>query len=135
MSQQLKTMTRKDGKDKGYANTIHNGTNNLTIADIFRYVLFNKPIKTRLLIMGKARIKIDNNLLDKPRSSWEHIIDEYIKNEDDRYIATRYYLDGISQLDIAEELVGENDKPKSASYMKRHIAKIRQTILKHKSEL
>ena len=85
--------------------------------------------------MGKARIKIDNSLLDKPRSSWEHIIDEYIKNEDDRYIATRYYLDGISQLDIAEELVGENDKPKSASYMKRHIAKIRQTILKHKSEL
>lgn len=85
--------------------------------------------------MGKARIKIDNSLLDKPRSSWEHIIDEYIKNEDDRYIATRYYLDGISQLDIAEELVGENDKPKSASYMKRHIAKIRQTILKHKNEL
>lgn len=85
--------------------------------------------------MGKARIKIDNSLLDKPRSSWEHIIDEYIKNEDDRYIATRYYLDGISQLDIAEELVGENDRPKSASYMKRHIAKIRQTILKHKSEL
>lgn len=85
--------------------------------------------------MGKARIKIDSNLLDRPRSSWEHIIDEYIKNEDDRYIATRYYLDGISQLDIAEELVGENDKPKSASYMKRHIAKIRQTILKHKSEL
>lgn len=85
--------------------------------------------------MGKARIKIDNSLLDKPRSSWEHIIDEYIKNEDDRYIATRYYLDGISQLDIAEELVGENEKPKSASYMKRHIAKIRQTILKHKNEL
>lgn len=85
--------------------------------------------------MGKARIKIDSALIDKPRSSWEHIIDEYIKDEDDRYIATRYYLDGIAQLDIAEELVGENDKPKSMSYMKRHIAKIRQTILKHKNEL
>lgn len=85
--------------------------------------------------MAKARIKIDKNLLDKPRSRWEFIIDQYIKDEDDRYIATRYYLDGISQLDIAEELVGEYEKPKSASYMKRHISKIRQIILKHKDEL
>lgn len=85
--------------------------------------------------MGKARVKIDQALLNKPRSSWEHIIDEYIKNEDDRYIATRYYLDGISLIDIAEELVGENDKPKSLSYMKRHIKKIRETILNHKDEL
>lgn len=85
--------------------------------------------------MGKARIKIDPRLLDKPRSSWEHIIYEYIKDEDDRYIATRYYLDGISLVDIAEELVGENDKPKSLSYMKRHIKKIRGTILKHTDEL
>jgi hypothetical protein len=85
--------------------------------------------------MGKARVKINPNLLDRPRTSWEKIIDEYIKDEDDRYIATRYYLDGISQLDIAEELVGENDKPKSASYMKRHIAKVREIILKHSNEL
>lgn len=85
--------------------------------------------------MGKARIKINPVLIDKPRSSWEHIIDEYIKNEDGRYIATRYYLDGVSQLDIAEELVGENDKPKSSSYMKRHIAKVREIILKHSNEL
>lgn len=85
--------------------------------------------------MGKARVNLVTTLLDKPRSSWEHIIDEYIKNEDDRYIATRYYLDGISLVDIAEELVGENDKPKSLSYMKRHIKKIRETILKHSNEL
>lgn len=85
--------------------------------------------------MGKARIKIDPEVLDKPRTSWERIIDEYIKDEDDRYIATRYFLDGISQLDIAEELVEENDKPKSASYMKRHIAKVRNIILNHKDEL
>ena len=82
--------------------------------------------------MGKARIKINPVLIDKPRSSK---IDEYIKTEDDRYIATRYYLDGVSQLDIAEELVGENDKPKSSSYMKRHIAKVREIILKHSNEL
>lgn len=85
--------------------------------------------------MGKARIKLKMCLLDKPRSSWEHVIDEYIKNEDDRYMATRYYLDGISLIDIAEELVGENDKPKSLSYMKRHMKKNREIILKHKDEL
>lgn len=85
--------------------------------------------------MGKARVKLVTTLLDKPRSSWEHIIDEYIKNEDDRYIATRYYLDGISLIDIAEELVGEDDNPKSLSYMKRHIKKIREIILKHSNEL
>ena len=85
--------------------------------------------------MGKARIKLDQTLLDKPRSSWEKIIDEYVKNEDDRYIATRYYLDGISLIDIAEELVSENEKAKSLSYMKRHIKKVRETILKHKNEL
>lgn len=85
--------------------------------------------------MGKARIKINPQLLDKPRSSWEHIIDEYIKDEDDRYIATRYYLDGIPLIDIAEELVSEFSKPKSLSYMKRHIKAIRENILKHKDEL
>lgn len=85
--------------------------------------------------MGKARIKLAMCLLDKPRSSWEHVIDEYIKNEDDRYMTTRYYLDGISLIDIAEELVGENDKPKSLSYMKRHMKKNREIILKHKDEL
>lgn len=84
--------------------------------------------------MGKARVKLAITLLDKPRSSWEHIIDEYIKDEDDRYIATRYYLDGISLVDIAEELVDENDQPKSLSYMKRHIKKIREIILKHSDE-
>ena len=71
--------------------------------------------------MGKARVNLAITLLDKSRTSWEHLIDEYIKDEDDRYIATRYYLDGIALVDIAEELVGENDNPRSLSYMKRHI--------------
>ena len=84
--------------------------------------------------MGKARVKLKITLMEKSRSDWEHIIDEYIKDEDDRYTATRYYLDGIALCDIAEELVGESDKPKSMSYMKRHIKKIRETILKHSDE-
>lgn len=85
--------------------------------------------------MGKARVNLAITLLDKSRTSWEHLIDEYIKDEDDRYIATRYYLDGIALVDIAEELVGENDNPRSLSYMKRHIKKIREIILKHSDEL
>ena len=69
------------------------------------------------------------------RSKWEHLIDKYIKDENDRYIAIRYYLDGICLSDIAEELVGETDKPKSLSYMKRHKANILKIIMKHIKEL
>ena len=57
MSQQLKTMTRKDGKAKGKAVGILNGTNNLTLADIFRYVLFNKPIKNKVTYYGESKNK------------------------------------------------------------------------------
>ena len=85
--------------------------------------------------MAKARISVPNYLLDAPRSKWEHLIDEYIKDENDRYIATRYYLDGVCLADIAEELVKESDKPKSMSYMKRHKASILKIIMKHINEL
>jgi hypothetical protein len=85
--------------------------------------------------MSRARVKLPEHLLDLPRSKWEKLIDEYIKDEDDRYIATRYYLDGICLIDIAEELVGEEDKPKSLSYMKRHKEKILKIISRHLNEL
>lgn len=85
--------------------------------------------------MAKARVKLPERLLDLARSKWERLIDEYIKDEDDRYIATRYYLDGICLIDIAEELVGEEDKPKSLSYMKRHKERILKIISKHLDEL
>lgn len=85
--------------------------------------------------MARARIKLPNYLLEAPRSKWEALIDEYIKDEDDRYIATRYYLDGVCLIDIAEELVCENNKPKSLSYMKRHKNKILKIIMKHINEL
>lgn len=49
MSQILQTMTRKDGKAKGQANRLHDGKkNNLTISDIFNYVILNKPIKNKI---------------------------------------------------------------------------------------
>lgn len=85
--------------------------------------------------MPKARVKLPEYLLDLPRSKWEKLIDEYIKDEDDRYIATRYYLDGVCLSDIAEELVSDTEKPKSLSFMKRHKDKILKTISKHLNEL
>lgn len=85
--------------------------------------------------MPKARVKLPEHLLDLPRSRWEQIIEEYIKDEDDRYIATRYYLDGVCLADIAEELVSADEKPKSLSFMKRHKAKILKTISRHLKEL
>lgn len=85
--------------------------------------------------MAKARVKLPEHLLDTPRSKWEKLIDEYIKDEDDRYIAIRYYLDGICLSDIAEELVKEDEKPKSLSYMKRHKEKILKIVSRHINEL
>ena len=85
--------------------------------------------------MPRARIKLPEHLLDLSRSKWEKLIDEYIKDEDDRYIATRYYLDGVCLCDIAEELVSDDDTPKSLSFMKRHKAKILKIILRHIDEL
>lgn len=85
--------------------------------------------------MPKARVKLPDHLLDLPRSKWEQIIEEYIRDEDDRYIATRYYLDGVCLADIAEELVSDDENPKSLSFMKRHKAKILKIISRHLNEL
>lgn len=58
MSQILQTMTRKDGKAKGQANRLHDGKrNNLTIADIFNYVVLNKPIKNKITD-GKSKNQV-----------------------------------------------------------------------------
>lgn len=49
MSQVLQKMTRKDGKAQGVANRLHDGyRNNLTIADIFRNVIFGEPINNKI---------------------------------------------------------------------------------------
>lgn len=62
MSQILQTMTRKDGKAKGQANRLHDGKkNNLTISDIFNYVVLNKPIKNKITD-GKSKNQTSNVL-------------------------------------------------------------------------
>ena len=58
MSQILQTMTRKDGKAKGQANRLHDGKkNNLTISDIFNYIVLNKPIKNKITD-GKSKNQV-----------------------------------------------------------------------------
>lgn len=62
MSQVLQKMTRKDGKAKGLGTRLHDGAkNNLTIADIFRNVLFNEPIKNKVTY-GKSKSKLSDYL-------------------------------------------------------------------------
>lgn len=58
MSQRLKEMTRKDGKAKGLANRLNDGTrNHLTIADVFNNVVRRKPIKNKVYKDGKSKNK------------------------------------------------------------------------------
>lgn len=58
MSQILQLRTRKDGKSKGVANRLHDGKkNNLTIGDVFNYVVLNKPIKNKITD-GKSKNKV-----------------------------------------------------------------------------
>lgn len=58
MSQRLKEMTRKDGKSKGLANRLNDGTrNHLTIADVFNNVVRRKPIKNKVYKDGKSKNK------------------------------------------------------------------------------
>ena len=51
-------MTRKDGKAKGLANRLNDGTrNHLTIADVFNNVVRRKPIKNKVYKDGKSKNK------------------------------------------------------------------------------
>lgn len=46
---------------------------------------------------------MDIELFDKPRSEWEHLIDEWIFNERDRQILKRRLLDGVHIEPLSEE--------------------------------
>lgn len=54
--------------------------------------------------MTIARPKINDDLLNLSNSEWLNIINEYIKNEENRKIAIMYYINGIPQEDIGAEL-------------------------------
>ena len=53
--------------------------------------------------MATARPKLSEDLLSLSNSEWKYIINEYIKNDIDRQIAIKYYLNGVPQADIGAE--------------------------------
>ena len=56
-------MTRKDGKARGLATRLNNGTkNHLTIADVFKSVVLNKPVKNKVSKNGKSKNKNKSNV-------------------------------------------------------------------------
>lgn len=75
--------------------------------------------------MAKNRPKISEKLNDKPRSYWESIIAEYIKDEKDRKMAIMYYLDGWCMIDLAEEF------HYSRQWISKRLNKILNIIEKH----
>ena len=62
---------------------------------------------------------------DKPRSEWEHIIDEWIFNERYRDILKRRLLDGITFERLAEEF------DMSVQQIKAIVYKAQNKILNH----
>lgn len=75
--------------------------------------------------MAQARPNITDELKSLSNTNWEYIIDNYIKNQRDRDIARMYYLDGIPQVEIADELGC------SKSTVKRALPKIINIIEKN----
>ena len=75
--------------------------------------------------MAQSRPNIPDELSSLPNSTWEYIIDNYIKSEIDRKIAKLYYLQGMAQIDVGAE-VGY-----SQSTIKRKLPKLLNIIEKN----
>ena len=75
--------------------------------------------------MAQARPRLSDELISLSNTDWEYIIDNYIKNEIDRKIAKMYYLDGIPQIEIGEEI------GYSRSAIKKKLPKIISIIEKY----
>lgn len=63
--------------------------------------------------------------VDKPRSEYEHLIDEWIFSERDRGIVKRRLLDGICYEQLADEF------DLSVTQVKRIVKKQQQVLFKH----
>lgn len=58
-------------------------------------------------------------------SEWEHIIDEWIFNEEDRRLFKRHYLDGISFDKLAEETNLSYD------WVRKKVRKAKKKLIQH----
>ena len=71
---------------------------------------------------------LSDGLDDLLRSDWIEVIDQAALGEEDTYIATRYLLDGIPQIEIAEELGDQFKKSYNRSTISRRMPKIIRKI-------
>ena len=63
MSQILQKRTKKNRNATGVANKLHDGNrNHLTIADVFKTVVMNKPVKNKVYKDGKSKNKARSNI-------------------------------------------------------------------------
>jgi len=62
------------------------------------------------------------------RSDWIEVIEQATLGEEDTFIATRYLLDGIPQIEIAEELGNRFKKSYDRSTISRRMPKIIRKI-------
>jgi hypothetical protein len=84
--------------------------------------------------MPKARYRTPASLNDLLYSEWEEVIEQANLGEEDGFIARRCLLDGIPQIDIAEEMGDRFAKSYNRSTLSRRmvhiIAKIERTARK-----
>ena len=74
--------------------------------------------------MGKARPRISDDLDNLLYSDWEEIIQQAHLCEEDRYIAKRYLLDGIPQMDVAVEIGDVFNRPFERSTISHRLPNI-----------
>jgi len=76
--------------------------------------------------LANARIK-ESLLNEIKRSDIEYIIEQYIRDEDDRYMFSRYYIDGIAYEDIGQEM----EPVLTRQAVSRRINKHLKVVMKH----
>ena len=73
--------------------------------------------------MPKARYKTPVSMSDLLRREWEEIIEQSTLGVEDEYIAKRWLLDGIPQIDIAVEMGDLFAKSYDRSTLSRRMAR------------
>jgi hypothetical protein len=74
--------------------------------------------------MSKARPRTPSKLSDLTRKEWIELLEQAALGVEDSYIAKRYLLDEIAQIDIAEELGDQVGICYSRSTMSRRLPAI-----------
>lgn len=76
------------------------------------------------------RLEIKEKIDARSRAEWEYLIRQWVHNERDRYMLTRWLLDGLSQKELCDELA-EQGKRLELDQMKRRLYKAQKQLFKH----